>query len=573
MHIMSTAAPKIQNKFWPKALPPEIPVPETSLWLNLEISASRYPNKAAYVFFGKQMSYKQLHAQAIALSNRLLASGFKKGDRFCIYMQNTPAFAMIFYAVLRFGGVVVPVNPMCKADELAYFTHDSGCKLVFCATDLLPMARQAQEENQKNGHSMQLVSCRYADFMAPKSALPEDERPSSDVYDWLHSDEHGALADLRLQDMLAGAPVLEHEAATREDLALIAYTSGTTGFPKGCMHTHRTLMGNTILGYWNNTTAGVTNLASVPMFHITGLLYYVLVSIFIGTTTVVINRWDKRLASSLIRKYNVTHWTCIPTMIVDIMGDASYQDFGFHLLKYISGGGTGMPKALADRLQDEFDLDFVEGYGLTETVASTHVNPPQRPKHQCLGIPVSGVTSLVIDQDSLAPLGPQEIGEIVISASTVFVGYWNRPQDYEACFINIGGQRFFRTGDIGYCDEDGYYFLTDRSKRMINSSGFKVWPSEVEFLFYKNEKIKEVCVIGIKDEYRGESAKAIIVLKSTAIGETTPDEIQDWARNHMAAYKVPRYIEFTDALPKSGSGKILWRQLQETANPQVTQDH
>lgn len=567
---MSTVVPKTQNKFWPKALPPVVPVPEGSLWLNLEISAKRYPSKAAYVFFGKPLTYRQLYGDAINLSNRLLASGFKKGDRFCIYMQNTPAFAVIFYAVIRFGGVVVPVNPMCKADELAYFTQDSGCKLVFCAADLLPIAQQAQLENQQSGHSMKLVSCCYSDFMAARDSLADDERPTPDVYDWLHSDDHRPLADLQLQEMIEDTPEQEHEVADGGDLALIAYTSGTTGFPKGCMHTHRTLMGNTILGYWNNTTAGVTNLASVPMFHITGLLYYVLVNVFIGTTTIVINRWDKRLVSCLIRKYGVTHWTCIPTMIVDIMGDASYKDFGFHLLKYISGGGTGMPKTLADKLHDEFDLNFVEGYGLTETVASTHVNPPLRPKHQCLGIPVSGVTSLVIDQDNFAPLGSQEIGEIVISAPTVFVGYWNKPQDYEACFIEIGGHQYFRTGDIGYFDEDGYYFLTDRSKRMINSSGFKVWPSEVESLFYKNEKIKEVCVIGVKDAYRGESAKALIVLKSEAVSVTTLDEIQDWARQHMAAYKVPRYIEFVNTLPKSGSGKILWRQLQDAANSPTT---
>ncbi|MDR2323881.1 MAG: AMP-binding protein [Acidovorax sp.] len=572
---MKNTDPTTQNRFWPRALPPQIPVPEGSLWLNLEISARRYPNKPAYVFFGKPMSYEQLHAQAMQLSRNLRARGFEKGDRFCLYMQNSPAFALIFYAVLRLGGVVVPVNPMCKAEELAYFVKDSGSKLVFCATDLQPIARQAQQDSAQAGHALELVCCSYASFMAARDELAEDERPSAEVYDWLHARPQQELADLQLMNMLdeglQARP--DPEEAMADDLALIAYTSGTTGFPKGCMHTHRSLMGNAILGYWNNTTAGVISLASVPMFHITGLLYYVLVNVFIGTTTLLINRWDKRLASSLIKKYGVTHWTCIPTMVADIMGDDSYKDFGFQRLRYISGGGTGMPKALADRLFNEFDLNFVEGYGLTETVASTHVNPPQRPKHQCLGIPISGVTSLVMDQDSQQPLNANEIGEIVIDSPTVFKGYWNKLKDYEDSFVSIGGRRFFKTGDIGYFDEDGYFFLTDRSKRMINSSGFKVWPTEVESLFYKNEKIKEVCVIAIKDAYRGESAKAIIVLKPTAAGTTTAEEIRDWARDHMAAYKVPKYIEFIEALPKSGSGKILWRQLQEAANPEDTQAH
>lgn len=555
-----------QKKFWPRALPPEVPVPEGTLWLNLEISVMRYPDKAAYIFFGKPLSYRELKDQAVRLSNQLLARGFSKGDRFCVYLQNTPAFAVIFYAAMRIGGVIVPVNPMCKAEELAYFAKDSGSKIVFCATDLLPIAAQAKTACEQEGHSFQLVSCAYADFMAPKDQLAQDERPSTAVYEWLHLRQHAELANLQFGDLLQACEEAGFEPATAQDLALIAYTSGTTGFPKGCMHTHRTLMGNAILGYWNNTTAGVTSLASVPMFHITGLLYYVLVNIFIGTTTLVISRWERNLASRLIKKYGVTHWTCIPTMIADIMGDDAYKEFGFQQLRYISGGGTGMPKALADKLHDEFGLSFVEGYGLTETVASTHVNPPLRAKHQCLGIPLSGVTSLVLDQDTNKPLGANEVGEIVINSPTVFKGYWNRAAEYEACFINLDGTRFFKTGDIGYYDEDGYFFLTDRSKRMINSSGFKVWPTEVESLFYKNEKVKEVCVIGIKDAYRGESAKAVIVLKEAFRDSTSEEEIREWAKAHMAAYKVPKSIEFTEALPKSGSGKILWRELQDAAN-------
>ena len=560
---MTSAPDTMQNKFWPKALPAVIPVPETSIWANLDISARRYPHKAAYLFFGKPLTYGQLHADAIKLSNWLQSEGFEKGDRLCLYAQNTPAFALVFYAVLRFGGVIVPVNPMCKADELAYFVQDAGCKMICCPSDLLPMASKAREINASEGHATRIMAFRYADHMAPRAELPKDEQPSAEVYAWLHDDSHQALADFQLAEILSQDHAAHDETAACDDIALIAYTSGTTSFPKGCVHTHRTLMGNAILGYWNNTTAGVTSLASVPMFHITGLLYYVLVNVFIGTTTVVINRWDKRLASHLIQKHRITHWTCIPTMIADIMGDAAYKDFGFQTLKYLSGGGTGMPKALAEKLQQEFDLHFVEGYGLTETVASTHVNPPHRPKPQCLGIPVSGVTSLVIDPDSLQPLGDDTVGEIVIDSPTLFKGYWNKPEDYAACFIDIDGQRFFRTGDVGYRDEEGYYFLTDRSKRMINSSGFKVWPSEVESLFYKNEQIKEVCVIGVTDAYRGESAKAIIVLKASAAATTTPDDIRDWARQHMAAYKVPRHVEFADSLPKSGSGKILWRQLQD----------
>jgi len=558
-----------RSPFWPQALPPAIPAPETSLWLNLEVSAARYPDKAAYVFFGKALTYHQLRAQAVNLSNRLLTLGVRKGDRVCVFMQNTPAFAVIFYAAWRLGVVVVPVNPMCKADELAYFMGDSGSKVVFCATDLLPVAVQARQSNCRDDCDVQLVACAYADYMASEAEMRAEETPSPEVHAWLRDDRHRALANHRLADLVADSPQQDAQqgidSVQSDDLALIVYTSGTTGFPKGCMHTHRTLMGNAILGYWNNTTAGVVSLASAPMFHITGILYHLLINVFVGTSTVLINRWDKRLAARLIRKYGITHWTCIPTMVVDVMGDEGYRDFGFQQLRYLSGGGAGMPRALADRLHAEFGLAFVEGYGLTETVATVLVNPPQRPKHQCLGIPVSCVTALVIDVDTQAILGDGQTGEIVVASPTVFTGYWNKPQEYAASFIELDGTRFLRTGDVGYRDDEGYFFLTDRAKRMINASGFKVWPSEVEALFYRNDKIREVCVIGVKDDYRGESVKALVALKPSAQG-VTAEEIRHWAREHMAAYKVPKFIEFVDALPKSGSGKILWRQLQEAAN-------
>jgi len=524
---------------------------------------ARYPDKAAYVFFDKVLTYRQLHAQAVTLSQGMASLGVRKGDRVCIFMQNTPAYAVILYATWRLGAVAVRINPMCKADELAYFVGDAGCKITFCACDLLPVAVQAREANRQSGHTMQLVACAYADYMARET---DAQTLCPEMHAWLRNEQHKELADLHLADLLAHAPQAANpEHVVSDDLALIAYTSGTTGFPKGCMHSHRTLMGNTILGYWSNMTAGVVSLASVPMFHITGILYYLLINVFFGTTTVVMSRWNKRLASHLIRKHGITNWVCIPTMVVDIMGDDSYRDFGFERLRHLSGGGTGMPRALAEKIHVEFGLTFIEGYGMTETVASVLLNPPHHPKYQCLGIPVADVTALVINVDTHTVLGDNEVGEIVIAAPAVFTGYWNKPEEYAKSFIELDGTRFLRTGDIGYRDDEGYFFLTDRAKRMINSSGFKVWPAEVEALFYRNDKIREVCVIAVKDDYRGEAPKAIVVLKSSAQG-TTAEDILQWARQHMAAYKVPKVVEFAEALPKSGSGKILWRQLQEADN-------
>jgi fatty-acyl-CoA synthase len=301
----------------------------------------------------------------------------------------------------------------------------------------------------------------------------------------------------------------------------------------------------------------------VPFFHVTGMMYGVLAPVWGGSTVIILPRWDRELAGRLISRHQVTHWTCIPTMIIDLFASPNYKSFDLTSLRYLSGGGAAMPYAVAERLQQEFGLTFAEGYGLTETAAPSHANPPERAKLQCLGMPIFGVDSRVIDPETLQELPPGEVGEIVTRGPMVFKGYWGHPEATAAAFVEIDGQSFFRTGDLGRMDEEGYFFLTDRLKRMINASGYKVWPSEVELLLFKCPAVQEACIIAAKDTYRGETVKAVIVLRAEARGRTSEQDIIDWAREHMAAYKVPRIVEFTDALPKSGSGKVMWRLLQE----------
>jgi fatty-acyl-CoA synthase len=232
-------------------------------------------------------------------------------------------------------------------------------------------------------------------------------------------------------------------------------------------------------------------------------------------------------------------------------------------LRYVSGGGAAMPQAVAARLQAEFGLTFAEGYGLTETAAPSHANPPDRAKLQCLGIPIFGVDSRIIDPTTLAEMPNDEVGEIVTHGPMVFKGYWGHPEATAAAFIDIDGKAFFRTGDLGRRDSEGYFFITDRLKRMINASGFKVWPSEVELLLFGCPLVQEACIIAAHDAYRGETVKAVVVLREAARGKTSQQDIIDWSREHMAVYKVPRIVEFVDALPKSGAGKVMWRKLQE----------
>jgi fatty-acyl-CoA synthase len=239
-------------------------------------------------------------------------------------------------------------------------------------------------------------------------------------------------------------------------------------------------------------------------------------------------------------------------------------------IRKLSGGGAAMPAAVAQRLEDR-GITYYEGYGMTETMAATHLNPPGRAKRQCLGIPIYGVDSRIVDPFTLTELPAGETGEIVTHGPQVFSGYWNKPDASEQAFLEIEGKRFLRTGDLGRVDEDGYFFMVDRLKRMINASGFKVWPSEVESLMYQHPAVLEACVIGTSDTYRGETVKALVVPRSEWRGRIDEPTLIDWCRQNMAAYKVPRIIVFVDALPKSGSGKIQWRELQDRENAAVAE--
>jgi len=452
---------------------------------------------------------------------------------------------------------------MNRAEEFKHYITDPGTRVVITSVDLAAIVESANASLPQAERLLQVLVTRYTDAM-PEGAIDPADAPPAAMEAWLRGDPPLPAGHVRWADVLARKLAPGPHTAQPDDLAMLPYTSGTTGLPKGCMHTHRTLMHNAVGGQWS--FAGGPEpvvLGVVPMFHITGMLYSVLGSVYAGCTVVLMPRWDRELCGRLISQHRISHWTCIPTMVIDLFGSPNYKRFDLSSLRSISGGGAAMPFAVAERLQNEFGLTFAEGYGLTETAAPSHANPPERAKLQCLGIPIFGVDSRVVDPVTLEELPAGEVGEIITRGPMVFTGYWKHPEATEAAFIDFEGRKFFRTGDLGRMDEEGYFFITDRLKRMINASGFKVWPAEVEMLLYKHPAVQEACIIAARDAYRGETVKAVVVLRADAKGKTGAEDIIAWARENMAAYKVPKIVEFVDALPKSGSGKVMWRLLQD----------
>lgn len=546
--------PNLHFEHWPK-ISKSLKLPETSLYQNLKVSAARYPDQSAIYYYGNTISYKELDEEVNALAGFLQQKlGVAKGERVLLFMQNSPQFVIGFYAISRADAVVVPINPMLTADELSFYIKDCGINSALVGQELYDKVETLEGTTPLKN----VVIAAYSDYKGDdfSGTVPPEAEAARMVYD---KPGHFHWKEAISAQYEPGAHTTQ-----ADDLVVLPYTSGTTGLPKGCMHTNRTVQANTIGAYhWSSSTASAVHLTTLPLFHVTGMVHSMHMPIYSGSTMVLMTRWNREAAVELIKSQGCTHWVAIATMIVDFLANPKLKQEDIATLTSISGGGAALPEAVGEKLYNLTGLRFVEGYGLSETIAQTHFNPPERPKMQCLGIPSFDVDARVIEPSTGKELGAGEIGEIILNGPQVMVGYYNRDDENRNSFIEIDGKKFFRTGDIGRFDEEGYYFMVDRVKRMINASGYKVWPTEIESYLYKHPAIQQAVVVGIPDPRRGESVKAFVILNEGYDGKINEDEIIEWSKQHMAAYKYPRDVEFRTQFPMTSSGKILWRKLQE----------
>lgn len=551
---MDSTSPRAAS--WPRHLPRSLPRPATTLAHNLAVSAARYPERPAIGFFGRDLTYRAFATQVEQFAGWLQRrAGIQRDNRVALFMQNSPQWLVACHGVLRADAVVVPISPMSRADDVAHCLRDSGAVVLVCAQELA----DAAIAGARSADLRHIVVARYGDYLpdVPDFHVPEWLRAAPKKVDGTVS-WHAVLA----ADERAGEP-----QSGPDDLCLMPYTSGSTGVPKACMHTHATFM-HTAAGQalWHGDHAATVFLGVLPMYHVSGLIKSVSCPILAGGCVVPLPRWDRAAAIELIERYRVSHVGIAPTAIIDLL---SGNDLGRHDLssvRRVAAGGASMPSDVWKRLKDTLGIPFIESYGMTETAATTHINPIDAPKPQSVGIPFFDTEAIVVDPDTLRPLQAGERGEILVRGPQLFRGYWQRERDTAQAFAEVEGQRYYRSGDIGYFDEQGYWFITDRLKRMINASGLKVWPAEVEGKLYAHPAVQEACVIGTRDPYRGETVKALVVLRPGSRGQVSEQDIIAWSRDCMAAYKYPRVVEFVDLLPKSPVGKILWRELQEREN-------
>jgi acyl-CoA synthetase (AMP-forming)/AMP-acid ligase II len=537
---------------WPPGLDEaSIQLPADPIHVTLARNARRLRERPALVFYGREVTFAELDAASDRFAGWLAGRGVRPGDRVAIDLQNCPQFAIAYYGALKAGAVNVCLNPMNKSVELDYALNDSGATVMVTSDQEYPAVAPV-----RGGTALDtVVVTSYRDFLPASPSLPvpasllEAPRPAPDTEDF------GTV-------VTTASPIAAPVRRALTDTALIQYTSGTTGVPKGAELTHGNVVANCELqrAYVSVTPDDVI-LGVLPWFHITGMESQLNMMAYVGAPLVALGRFDLEALLRAIEQYQCTLTTLITTINVAIVNYPKTGDYNLKSLRACFSGGAPVPAEVARRWQAVTGYPLIEGYGLSETTAPTHVNPPQRPKYGTVGVALPLVDLRIVSlEDGVTELPVGQAGEIVVRGPMVMKGYWRRP-DATAEALRDG---WFSTGDVGRLDEEGYLTIEERKKDMLKVSGFSVFPAEVEALMYRHPAVSEAAVVGVPDAYRGDCPVAFVVLRPGARGTVTEQEIVDWCREVMSAYKAPRFVRFVDALPRNGAGKVLKRQLRES---------
>jgi long-chain acyl-CoA synthetase len=508
----------------------------------LNDTTAKYGDNTAITFYGKTWTYTELQKFSEALAASLSGDQFKKGDRLAIMLPNSPHYLFSLFGTFRAGGVVVQVNPMYVARELEYILNDSEATHIVILSDLYPLFKSVRDK------------------VPTKKAIVVALKPDAEVE--LEADD--CLFESYLKQATAPAPAITIEAD--KDLAVLQYTGGTTGVSKGVMLTHLNLVSNTEQTYdfmFSGDVSPPPNAKIVnvlPLFHIFSLTCCNFVTIRHGGNQILIPRFDMPEVLETIKKEKPFQFGGVPTMYVGFNQVGKYKEFGLDLVESYVSGGSSLPVEALEAFERGTNRKLCEGYGLSEAAPVTHFNPSfQERKAGSVGIPLPNTDAKVVVETDAGweEVAVGEVGEMIIKGPQVMKGYWRKPEETEKTLRD--GWLF--TGDLAKMDDEGYFYIVDRKKDMILASGYNVYPREIEEILYQHEGVQEVIVLGIPDPYRGETVKAYITPKPNST--LTSQEIIEFSRKQLAAYKVPKAIEFREELPKSAVGKLLKRKLRD----------
>jgi long-chain acyl-CoA synthetase len=550
---------------YPEEIPSTIPYPEVLLQQFLLDASQKIPNNTAIRFIGKGISYTQLKDSVLALANALRKQGVKKGDRVSIMLPNTPQAVISYYAVLMIGGIVVQTNPLYVERELEHQLNDSGAETIIALDLVYPKIAKVQSKTSLK----RIIITGIKDYLPfPKNLLyPFIQRKQGIKVNIKYG--HHVQSFVKLIAENDTTPI--EQTGSPDDVALLQYTGGTTGVPKGVMLTHRNLVVNAYQctqWLYKAEYGKEISLAIVPFFHVYGMTVVMNFSIMMGAAMVLLPRFDVQDALKTINKEKPTIFPGAPTMYIALVNHPEISKFDLSSIKACLSGSAPLPHEIQQKFEEVTGGKLVEGYGLTETSPVTHANliwGGQRVAGS-IGLPWPDTEATVFSIETGEILEAGEVGEIAIRGPQVMKGYWNRPEETAAAFRGD----WFLTGDMGYMDEKGFFYIVDRKKDMIIAGGFNIYPREVEEILYAHPEVQECAVAGIPDPYRGETVKAYIIKKKGS--KVTEGALDTFCRQKLASYKVPRIYEFREELPKSMIGKVLRRVLVEEEESKAGQN-
>jgi long-chain acyl-CoA synthetase len=561
---------------WIRHYEPGVPalltIPDHSLTWLLDTAASRYPSHTAFVYHGTKITYAQFSSYANRFAVWLQRLGIRRGDRVAIALPNIPQYPIAFYGALRAGAVVVPTNPLYTEREMQHQLADSDAKLIVVLDTFYPVVRAARE----NTALEHVIITSPADFLSPMlrtlypltlrhARLPEPRLTDKE----LHGDRTLHVMKTMLETHIKGEVELFNlpVPAVGNDLAVLQYTGGTTGTSKGAMLTHYNLLANAMqTRSWIPAAREGEEimLCAAPFFHSYGLTVGLNSSILLAATMILEPRFKVKDILQDIRQYRPTLFPGIPTMYLAILREARkhtrHPRSLLSSIKYCISGAAPLPAKIQEDFERASGAKLVEGYGLSEASPVTHCNPlTNEGRNGSIGLPLPDVEAAILNPVTGELLPPGEVGEIVVKGPNVMQGYWKNESETKAVFY----KGWLRTGDIGRMDEDGFFYVIDRAKDMIIASGFNIYPREIEEVLFQHPAIAEAAVVGVPDEYRGETVAAFVVLKSGfEPSKATRESILAFCKERLAPYKVPKILEFRASLPKSLIGKVIRRELR-----------
>lgn len=540
---------------YPEEVPHTLTYPSMPVQEYLTKAYEDFPQKTAIHFLGRELSYEELYQSAMKMANYLQKLGIQKGDRVSIMLPNCPQAVISFYGILYAGGVVVMTNPLFTEREISYQMKDSGAKAIIALDILFPRINKVIKETELEN----VIVTGIKDYLAfPKNLVyPFIQKKQ---YGMTVKVEHRGINHLFTEIMKTASPEIAKPPFDFEkDLALLQYTGGTTGSPKGVMLTHRNLISNaTMCDAWlyKSTRGEETIMGIIPLFHVYGLTTVLILSVMQGNKMVLLPKFDPEQALKTINKQKPTLFPGAPTLYIGLLNHPDIQKYDLSSIEACLSGSAPLPTEVQEKFERITGGKLVEGYGLTETSPVSHSNLVWGDRTKgSIGMPYPDTDCEIFLPGTTDAVPNGQIGEIAIKGPQVMKGYWNRPDATAATIVD----GWLLTGDLGYMNDEGQFFIVDRKKDMIIAGGFNIYPREIEEVLYEHEAIQECVVAGIPDPYRGETVKAYIVLKE---GYTvTEEQLDKHCREHLAAFKVPRIYEFRKELPKTAVGKILRRSL------------